>query len=240
MNTYLDGKSLLRIASRIMNTRSPYAKKSGAYFCLNLIMVTMIAGCSLPERSRSLGDSTVAAKTLALQVCSNCHGVQGISTSPNFPNLAGQSEPYLIAQLKSFKSHGRSDPAGFEYMWGISARLTDEQITGLASYFSSQKPASGKSGDPLLLKAGQVIFENGIAASNTPACSGCHGAKGEGIQQFPRLAGQHADYVFKQLMVFQRTEQRPEGSMMKGVAHALTPENMKSVAAYLEAMPTAQ
>jgi cytochrome c553 len=91
-----------------------------------------------------------------------------------------------------------------------------------------------------LFKDGQKIFEDGIAASNTPACSGCHGAHGEGIQQFPRLAGQHADYIVKQLMVFQRTDERPEGAIMKGIVHELTPENMKNVAAYLEAMAPAQ
>jgi cytochrome c553 len=240
MNRYDHCKPAQRSAAIAMKARCENIKRKGAYLSLSLIVVAIVAGCSLPERSRSLGDPNVAAKTLALQVCSNCHGVQGVSVSPNFPHLAAQSEPYLVEQLKSFRSHGRSDPAGFEYMWGISARLTDEQINGLAAYFSSQKPAQGKSRNPALLKAGQAIFENGIAASNTPACSGCHGAKGEGLQQFPRLAGQHADYLVKQLMVFQRTEQRPEGAMMKGVAHALTSENMKNVAAYLEAMPPAQ
>lgn len=221
-------------------TRFGNSTQRGFHLFSSLIVIAAVAGCSVPERSRSLGDAHISANTIALQVCSNCHGVQGVSVSPNFPNLAAQSQPYLVEQLKSFKSHGRSDPAGFEYMWGISARLTDEQINGLATYFSSQKPAPGKAGNPALLKDGQAIFEQGIAANNTPACSGCHGAHGEGIQQSPRLAGQHADYIVKQLMVFQRTDQRPEGGMMKTVTHALTPEDMKNVAAYLEAMPSVQ
>ncbi len=242
MNSYGDGASAQRMATE---TRFEHLKRKGLYFSLSLIVAASLAACNLPERSRSLGDPNVAAKTLALQVCSNCHGVQGVSVSPNFPNLAAQSQPYLVEQLKSFKSHGRSDPAGFEYMWGISARLTDDQINGLAAYFSSQSPPQGKSGNQASikeasLKEGQKIFEQGIAANNTPACSGCHGAHGEGIQQFPRLAGQHSDYIVKQLMVFQRTDERPEGVMMKGIAHELTPENMKNVAAYLEAMPFTQ
>ena len=239
MNSYDDCRPAHRMLKITRtDTRIGYLKRQGFHFSLSLIVVAGLAACNLPERSRSLGDPNVAAKTLALQVCSNCHGVQGISVSPNFPKLAAQSEPYLVAQLKSFKSHGRSDPAGFEYMWGISARLTDDQINGLAAYFSSQAPPPGKPGNLTLLKEGQKIFEQGIAANNTPACTGCHGAHGEGIQQFPRLAGQHADYIVKQLMVFQRTDERPEGVMMKGIAHELTPENMKNVAAYLEAMPS--
>ena len=64
----------------------------------------------------------------------------GSSVSPNFPNLAGQIEPYFVAQLNGFKSHGRRDPAGFEYMWGLSRSLTDEQIKGLAAYYAGQTP----------------------------------------------------------------------------------------------------
>ncbi|HTD02202.1 c-type cytochrome, partial [Undibacterium sp.] len=105
----------------------------------------------------------------------------------------------------------------------------------LATYFSSQKARQGKSRNPELQSEGKAIFEQGIAASNTPACSACHGAKGEGMSQFPRLAGQHADYLVKQLMVFQRTDQRPDGAVMKDITHSLTPKNMESVAAFLEA-----
>jgi len=69
-----------------------------------------------------------------------------------------------------------------------------------------------------------------------PACAGCHGARGEGNGTFPRLAGQHADYVVKQLVVFQRTDERPEGAIMKTVAHALTEDNMEAVAAYVQGL----
>lgn len=225
-------------SSQTMTVKSKFRKnqRDSMYVAASLALVILVSGCSSVDRSRALGDPNVSANTLALQVCSNCHGAQGTSVSPNFPNLAAQTPLYLEAQLKSFKGHGRFDPAGFEYMWGISARLTDEQISGLAKYFSSQKPEPGKSLDRKLVAEGQAIFEHGIAANNTPACSGCHGAKGEGMQQFPRLAGQHADYIAKQLMVFQRTDERPEGSIMKVIAHGLTKENINSVASYLEAM----
>ena len=208
----------------------------GIYVVAGISMITLISACSLPERSRSLDNPAISATTIAQQVCSNCHGVDGISVSPNFPNLAAQSNTYLKDQLKSYKSHGRSDPAGFEYMWGLSARLTDEQITGLADYYSSKKPTSGKANDSELVKKGKTIFEVGIESSNTPACTSCHGAKGEGMLQFPRLAGQHADYVEKQLVVFQRTDQRPEGAVMKVIAHGLTTDNINSIGAYLESI----
>jgi cytochrome c553 len=196
-----------------------------------------VAGCAGTERSRNLYDPNVPAKVTAQQVCSNCHGIDGNSTSPNFPNLAAQQEAYFIAQLKSFKSHGRFDPEGFEYMWGISRSLSDEQIKGLAAYFAKQTPKANPPGDTKLLSAGKEIFEKGVPAQNIPACMVCHGPQGQGNATFPRIANQHADYIMKQLHVFQRTDERPEGAVMKPIAHSLTAENVAAVAAYLDAMP---
>jgi cytochrome c553 len=201
-----------------------------------LTCAALVGACSSPERSRSLEDASVSPITTARQVCSNCHGVRGVSVSPNFPNLAAQTPAYLEAQLKSFRSHGRFDPPGFEYMWGISSKLTDGQIAGLAAYFSSQPPARMRTHRPALENQGKIVFENGVPARGIPACASCHGARGEGAGPFPRLAGQHADYVVKQLLVFQRTNERPAGAMMAPIAHSLTAENVESVAAYVESI----
>jgi cytochrome c553 len=216
---------------------SRFRRRHGLLLPLAMAGMAFLGACSSVDRSRSLGDSNVSATTIAQQVCSNCHGVRGVSESPNFPHLAAQTPAYVDAQLKSFRVHGRLDPPGFEYMWGISSRLTDQQIAGLAAYFSTQPAPPAQRQDAELEKRGRAIFDNGIAARNIPACSSCHGAHGEGQGQFPRLAGQHADYVAKQLNVFQRTDQRPEGAIMKTVAHSLTAENIESIAAYVQSMP---
>ena len=199
-------------------------------------------GCANVERSRDIGNPEVSATTLAQQVCSNCHGLKGSTVSPNFPNLAAQTEPYLVAQLTAFKSHGRRDPPGFEYMWGLSRSLSDEQIKGLAAYFAAQVPVPEPiQGDPSRFGAGKAIFETGVAAAGVPPCAGCHGSEGKGNASFPRIAGQHANYIVKQLIVFQRTEERteerPGGPIMKVVAHELTRSNIDDVAAYVQAMP---
>ena len=199
--------------------------------------VSLAAGCANPTRSRDLGNPSVTATTLAQQVCSNCHGLTGNAVSPNFPNLAGQVEAYSIAQLNGFKSDGRQDPAGFEYMWGLSRSLTDDQIKGLAAYYAAQKPTQQPvEGAAAQMEAGKAIFQNGLSAKNVPACASCHGAEGRGNAPFPRIAGQHADYLIKQLIVFQRTDERPEGSIMKTVAHELTRQDIENVAAYVQAM----
>ena len=197
------------------------------------------AGCSNIERSRDLANPNVSATTLAQQVCSICHGIDGRAISPNFPNLAAQQKTYFIAQLTQFKSHNRFDPAGFEYMWGLSRSLTDEQIKGLADYYAAQTPVSpGQAADPTRIAEGRDIFEKGVPEKNIPPCNACHGPQGQGNEQFPRLAHQHADYIVKQLKVFKRTEERPEGSIMMTVAHELTSRNMEAVAAYLQEFPT--
>ena len=198
----------------------------------------LVLGCANLDRSRDLANPRVSATTLAQQVCSNCHGLTGNAVSPNFPNLAGQVEPYVVAQLKGFKSHNRHDPAGFEYMWGLSRSQSDEQIAGLAAYYAAQAPvAQAIEGDRSRHDAGRALFETGAADQGVPACVGCHGEQGRGNATFPRLAGQHADYLVKQLVVFQRTDDRPEGSIMKTVAHALMPQNIDDVASYLQALP---
>ena len=81
----------------------------------------LITACTNLPRSRDLANPNVSAITIAQQVCSDCHGVTGNSVSPNFPNLAALTSPYLIGQLKGFRSHNRADLAGFEYMWGSVA-----------------------------------------------------------------------------------------------------------------------
>ena len=204
-----------------------------------LLVAVAGAGCTNVERSRNLADAALPGKVLALQVCSNCHGVDGNSVSPNFPNLAAQTEPYVIEQLTSFRKHSRLDPAGFEYMWGLSRHLTDEQIKELAAYFASQKikRPDYPAGKADLRDAGKAVFTGGVPEKNIPPCATCHGPEGLGNLQFPRIASQHADYVIKQLNVFQRTDERPEGAIMKVIVHDLTPENIKAVASYLESLP---
>lgn len=211
--------------------------KTAALVGISLVLVG-VGGCANTQRSRNLNAPNVPAQVTAQQVCSNCHGVDGNSISPNFPALAGQQETYFIEQMKSFRSHNRLDPAGFEYMWGLSRHLTDDQIKGLAAYFANQKPVPKPASDTQLMSRGQEIFEKGILDKNIPPCMACHGDKAQGKDNFPRLADQHSDYIVKQLRVFQRTDERPEGSIMKTVAHNLTPDNIQAVAAYLQSLPS--
>lgn len=218
-----------------MNHRSILAMR-GLWLAL-AATAPLLSGCADPARSRDVANPQVAGAVLAQQVCSNCHGVTGDATSPNFPKLAGQPEAYLSAQLKAFRSERRRDLAGTEYMWGLTRRLTDEQIDGLARYYAAQRPtaraAALPGADP---QAGQSLYAQGLPDHNVTACATCHGAHGEGQATFPRLAGQHADYVVKQLLVFRSSDDRPDGGVMEVIAHGLQPQQIRDVAAYLQAM----
>lgn len=195
----------------------------------------LAGGCADIGRSRNLANPNVSATTLAQQVCSLCHGVDGRATNPNFPNLAAQQPAYFIAQMKGFRSHDRSDPAGVDYMWGLSRSLTDSQIQGLADYYAATPSVSvGQVDDSDGGERGRVIFEKGVPEKNVPACSSCHGAQAQGNEQFPRLAHQHADYIVKQLKVFQQTAARPGGVIMKPFADGLSAGNMQDIASYLQ------
>ena len=209
------------------------AHRIGVAICL-----AGIAACANLPRSRDLANPNVSGKVLAQQVCSNCHGVIGTSISPGIPNLAAQQEAYLVAELKGFRKESRRDPAGFEYMWGISRSLTDSQIEELAQYFSAQKPVlQSNEGEPARIEEGRALVAAGVPDKGVPPCGTCHGPDARGNGTFPRLAGQHLDYLVKQLTVFQRTDERPEGAVMKTIAHALTKDQFLSAAAYLQAQP---
>lgn len=205
-----------------------------ATITLVLALAAIGTGCTTTtERSRNLADPGVSGKTLALQVCSNCHGVDGNSVNPTFPKLAGQPVEYFLIEMKEFRNHHRADPAGFEYMWGLSRSLTDRQLNELAAYYAQQKLIADKPMDAKREAEGKNIFDHGVPAKNIPPCMTCHGAAGAGNGKFPRIAGQHADYLVKQLTVFKRTDERPEGALMETIAHDLTPDNIEDIAAYL-------
>jgi len=171
----------------------------------------------------------------AVHVCAACHGDSGRSTVAIYPRLAGQVPLYTIAQLKAFRDQKRAELDPQAYMWGVSALLDDATIDGLAEYFASQTPAEGKKGNPARIAAGKKIFEDGIPGRGVRACASCHGDHAEGASVFPRLAGQHADYLLRQLTEF-GTRLRPHGVLMKNETANMTAADKRAVAEYLQSL----
>ncbi|WP_256676827.1 cytochrome c [Pseudomonas sp. H3(2019)] len=200
-----------------------------SHFFLALCVVAL-TGCTGTNEQASEKTSPMPGIAMVDKVCSMCHGLTGESISPMFPKLAGQQKEYLKLQLADFKGHARSDVTGTQYMWGFT-HLTETQISELADYFSSQSPM--KADDDKPDARGELIFRKGLPESGIAQCSSCHGADGQGNGQFPRLAGQHAYYMIRQIKVFQQTDQRPRGALMKQVTHSLSDADAEAVAHYI-------
>jgi len=177
----------------------------------------------------------VYAQRVAIGVCGTCHGPRGNSIQPKFPRLAGQSANYLVAQLKNFRGQLRGDPDAISYMWGMAGELKDSTIEALAKYYSSQVARPGPARRSSRIDWGREIYQHGIESEGVPACAACHGPDAHGVADFPRLAGQHSQYILKQLGSFQSNMRNV--AVMHGVAQNLRTAEMEAVAAYLEAQP---
>jgi cytochrome c553 len=175
------------------------------------------------------------ADDTAIGVCGTCHGPDGNSINPMFPRLAGQHAGYLVRQLKSFKEHSRGDPYAIAFMWGMASGLSDETIDALAQYYARQKAGPGRNHDVSTIARGRDVYEHGVPSQGVPACAACHGAAARGNDMFPRLAGQHAEYILKQLASFQSNMRNV--AIMHGVAQNLRTPEMQAVADYLESLP---
>ena len=176
------------------------------------------------------------AQGIVNQVCAACHSADGNSQIAVNPKLAGQFPEYLHKQLTNFKPAGdKKAERGNPVMAGMVANLSPEDLRNLAAYFAGQaaKPGAAKSKD--LVALGQKIYRGGIAGKGIAACASCHGPNGAGIpSQYPRLSGQHAEYVEVQLKVFRSGERAndPNGSM-RTVAAKLSDREIQAVADYV-------
>jgi len=201
---------------------------------LNLLTSSVLA-CAIGPVLAAVSDSDrkTAAK-MATETCAVCHGAGGRSATPTFPRLAAQTPEYLEAQLKAFRDQTRGDPDAIAYMWGMASQLSDSMIVALAEYYSQQKPAAGAQANAAAIAAGRKIYEEGIPSLQIPACETCHGKGAVGNGVMPRLAGQHAPYLFKQMLVIQSVLR--SAPVMHGIVKDLTPAQMQEVAAYLNSL----
>ena len=162
-------------------------------------------------------------------VCAACHGVDGNSQIVINPKFAQQHPEYLIKQLHDFKDDKRADPV----MKGFAMMLSDEEMNNISAWLAQQKAQPGYATDKELVQLGERIYRGGIADRNIAACASCHSPNGAGIpSQYPRLAGQHADYTIKQLNTF-RDGSRNNSVQMRDVAAKMTDREIKAVADYI-------
>ena len=162
-------------------------------------------------------------------VCAACHGADGNSAVTVNPKLAQQHPEYLVKQLQEFKSGKRANAI----MMGMSAALSEQDMKNIAAWLATQTAKKGFARDPDLVKLGERIYRGGIADRQIAACTGCHTPTGAGMpSQYPRLAGQHADYAVAQLTAF-RDGVRKNNTQMSQVAAKLNDREIKAVSEYI-------
>ncbi len=161
--------------------------------------------------------------------CAACHGADGNSGIPLNPILAQQHPQYLVKQLQEFKSGKRANAV----MSGMAATLSDEDMKNVAYWLNSKAAKPGFAKDKELVALGERIYRGGIADRQVAACAGCHSPNGAGIPaQYPRLGGQHADYLSAQLTGF-RDGLRKNNLQMSQVAAKLNDREIKAVSDYI-------
>lgn len=161
--------------------------------------------------------------------CASCHGADGNSGTPANPKLSQQHPEYLVKQLQEFKSGKRANAI----MAGFAAGLSEDDMKNIAFWVASNKAKAGFAKDKELASLGERIYRGGIQERQIAACAGCHSPTGAGIPaQYPRLAGQHAEYVATQLTSF-RDGVRKNSLQMSQVAAKLNDREIKALADYI-------
>jgi cytochrome c553 len=180
------------------------------------------------------GGNAAAGEKIVTGVCAACHGADGNSVITTNPKLAQQHPEYIAKQLANFKSGERKNAI----MSGMAAALSPEDMANVAAYFGAQKGKVGSAKSNTAGSLGEKIYRGGIASVGVPACASCHGATGAGIPvQFPRLSGQHAEYVVTQLKAFYTGERANDNAkVMRMIAAKLSDAEMAAVADYIQGL----
>ena len=168
---------------------------------MNKLALAFIAVLTLAS-THTIAAGDAAQGQAKAATCIGCHGVNGNSVVPSFPKLAGQSEAYLLKQLRDFKSGARVDAM----MAGMVAPLTDTDMANLSAYYAAQTVTQGVAKKDANIALGEKIYRGGKKDTGVTACIACHGPQGKGIPSagFPALSSQHATYVATQLKAFRQ------------------------------------
>ena len=201
---------------------------------IRALALAVLAGCasSAIAQSKAAKPEIEKGQAIASKVCAACHGPDGNSPTPDNPNLAGQIPEYVEKQLVNYKANtARKSPI----MMGMSATLSPEDVRNVAAFYAAQKPKGGaaKNADTTVL--GRRVFRGGDVSKGLAACASCHGVAGAGIpSQYPRLAGQYAEYTEAQLRAFRAGERGNDANrMMRMVAEKMSDAEIKAVADYI-------
>lgn len=209
---------------------------------LQFVAIAMVlAALCGPVAAQTVEEGDASAGQAQAAVCTACHGPDGNSVVPQWPNLAGQHAAYLVRQMELIQSGARPVPE----MAAIVAGLGEADFRNLAAYFSAQSPKVGVA-DESLVETGRRIYQAGNAETGVPACMACHGPIGEGnpLAGYPALAGQQPVYTANLLTRFRDGEHWGEEDapslVMVGVASRLSDREIEAVASYIHGLHKAK
>ena len=210
---YHDVRGLAAMRCRIVQQASEVIEMNIHRYSVGMAILLSLSGMTAQAADSEAGKSRAV-------VCQGCHGSAGVSSSPMWPSLAGQTALYLESQLQKFKAGERKNAS----MNPIAEELSESDIQNLAAYFASL-PVKSVGGDKALAEQGKA---------KAAMCMGCHGDKLQGKGQFARLAGQQPSYLERQLKAFKNGERK--AGPMNALAQNLSDEDIKALAAYLASL----
>lgn len=194
-----------------------------------LLAASAFSAFAAEEKTAVAAKPDLVKGEASFATCAACHGADGNSGTPAYPKLAQQHPDYLVKQLREFKSGQRANAV----MSGMVAALSDDDMKNISAWVSKNKAKPGFAKEKDLVTLGERIYRGGIADRQIAACAGCHSPNGAGIPaQYPRLAGQQAEYTAAQLTAF-RDGVRKNSIQMTGVAAKLNDREIKAVADYI-------
>lgn len=206
---------------------------------MNRARMIMATACVLLWAAPSWAGGDATAGRDKVEVCAACHMADGNSLIPAYPKLAGQGERYLLRQLRAIK---RGDWA-IPLMAGQLDAMSDQDLQDIAAFYAGNLMSGGAT-NPEMLEQGQRIYRAGIAARGVPACMACHSPTGAGNPPagYPRLAGQHAEYILERLEQYRDNRMPYERAydetarIMSDIASGMLYNDMQAVADYIQGL----
>jgi cytochrome c553 len=160
------------------------------------------------------------------KACVTCHGPEGNSASGEYPILAGQTARYIYLELRDFKEGRRSNGL----MAPFVAKLSRQDMLDLADYFAAQKPR------PLAFTPDPARVDRGRKKAEEVLCTMCHLGGMKGQNEIPRVAGQHPEYVIKQLKAFKARTRTNDAGNMTAVAQTISEQDIEDLAHYIASL----
>ncbi|MDE0789484.1 MAG: c-type cytochrome [Woeseiaceae bacterium] len=202
----------------------------------HLFVIASLVLVGTTIQAESLVDGTADAGKQRALTCTACHGPEGNSSNPMWPNIAGQSASYILTQLQAFKDGSRSD----SLMSSQAMMLSDADMANLAVYFESLPAAVQSVADEGLIGRGEALYRGGNKEAKVPACLACHGPSGRGnpAAKYPALKGQHAMYTAKQLNDYANSTRTTDGKthMMRDIAENLDKDDIAALSSYIQGL----